>query len=299
MSLAWRRQRERGSRIGIRAMTWVALTLGRPAARALLYPICVYFLLASRTAHRAIARFRERALDRSTGWSDLLRHYYAFAATILDRVYFLRCRFDLFDVRFHGLEALDDGLAKGRGCLLLGAHLGSFEVVRAAGVLRQHLDVRVLMDERNAPLMRGLTRTLNRTVADTVIQAGGVEAMLQVKECLERGGIVGVMGDRATQGDRTIGCTFFGREARFPTGALRLAHLMGSPVVLFFGFYRGGNRYDVHFEPFSDGDRAPRDQQEALLYRDIQRYAGRLEEACRLAPDNWFNFYEFWNEETR
>ncbi len=278
-------------------MMGAALTLGRPAARALLYPICVYFLFASWTAHRAIARFRERAIGCPAGWADLLRHYYAFAATILDRVYFLRCRFDLFDIRFHGLEALEHGLAKGCGCILLGAHLGSFEVVRAVGLLGRQLDVMVVMDEHNAPLMRDLTETLNPTVAATVIQAGGVEAMLQVKECLERGGIVGMMGDRATSREQTMECPFFGHKARFPTGALRLASLLGVPVVLFFGLYRGGNRYDVYFESFSDGVHAPHDLQEAVLQRDIQRYAGRLEEACRLAPDNWFNFYEFWDDE--
>lgn len=278
-------------------MMRVALTLGRPAACVLLYPICAYYLLVSRASRRAIARFRERVIGRPAGWPDLLRHFYAFASTILDRVYFLRCRFDLFDIRFHGLEALDHGLAKGCGCLLLGAHLGSFEAVRAVGILGRQLDVMVVMDEHNAPLMRDLTETLNPAVAATVIQAGGVEAMLQVKECLERGGIVGMMGDRATSREQTVECPFFGHKARFPTGALRLASLLGVPVVLFFGLYRGGNRYDVYFEPFSDGVRTSHDQLETLLQQDIQRYAGRLEEACRLAPDNWFNFYEFWDDE--
>ena len=131
MSLAWRQQQERGSRIGIRALAWVAQSLGRPAARALLYPICAYFVAGSWKASRAIARFRERALGHPAGWGDLFRHYHAFASTILDRFYFLRARFDLFDIQVHGLEMLDRELAKGRGCVLLGAHLGSFEVARA------------------------------------------------------------------------------------------------------------------------------------------------------------------------
>jgi predicted LPLAT superfamily acyltransferase len=277
-------------------MAWVALSLGRPVARALLYPVCAYFLAGSWTAHRAIARFRERALGRPTGWGELFRHYHAFASTILDRLYFLRARFDLFDIQFHGLEVLDRELAKGRGCVLLGAHLGSFEVLRAVGLFRRRLDIRVLMDEQNAPLIRDMTRELNPAVADRVIQAGGVETMLQVKECLEGGGIVGVMGDRVRQQEQTVACTFFGEEARFPTGAVRLAHVLRVPVVLFFGLYRGGNRYDVHLEFFSDGGSPSYDRRDVDLNRDVQRYADRLEAMCRLAPDNWFNFYEFWDE---
>jgi len=296
VSLAWRQQSERGSRAGIRIMAWVAQSIGRPAARLLLYPICIYFLLSSGTARRAIREFRERTLGRPAGWRELFDQYYAFASTILDRVYFLRARFDLFDIQWFGLEALDRELAKGRGCLLIGAHLGSFEVLRAVGLSRRHVEIRVLMDEQNAPLMRGLIQGLNPAVAETVIQVGGADTMLQVKECLDRGGVAGIMGDRLLQDDQAVVCRFMGHGARFPSGAMRLAHVVRAPVVLFFGIYQGGNRYDVHLECFSDEVRLAPDHRAADLKQWTQRYADRLEAMCRLAPDNWFNFYGFWDD---
>lgn len=277
-------------------MAWIAQSLGRPAARALLYPICAYFVIASGPARRAIMRFRMRVLGRPARWGELFRHYYTFASTILDRLYFLRARFDFFDMQFHGVDVLDRELAKGRGCVLLGAHLGSFEAVRAIGLFRRQLDIRVLMDEQNAPLIRGMIQELNPAVADTVIQIGGLETMLQVKECLDRGGIVGVMGDRVTDEEQTVGCKFFGRDARFPAGAIRLAHVVRAPVVLFCGLYRGGNRYEVRLESFSDGGPVSRERRDIALTEDVQRYADRLEDLCRRAPDNWFNFYDFWDE---
>ena len=296
MSLAWQQQQERGSRTAIRLMAWIAQSLGRPTARVLLHPICLYFLLASGSARKAITQFRERLFGRPVGWCDLYRHYLAFASTILDRVYFLRGRFDLFDIQIHGLEVLDRELAKGRGCVLLGSHLGSFEVVRAVGLSRQHIEIRVLMDEQNAPLIRHLIQELNPAVAETVIQVGGAGTMLQVKECLDRGGVVGIMGDRVMQNDQSLACTFLGGQARFPTGAMRLARVVHAPVVLFFGLYRGGNRYEVYLESFSEGMDLSPDQRAIDLQQWTQRYANRLEACCRLAPDNWFNFYEFWND---
>jgi len=179
----------------------------------------------------------------------------------------------------------------------LGSHLGSFEVVRAVGLSRRHIEIRVLMDEQNAPLIRDLIQELNPAVAETVIQVGGANTMLQVKECLDRGGVVGIMGDRVMQGDQAVVCNFLGREARFPTGAMRLAHVVRAPVVLFFGLYRGGNRYEVYLEPFSDAVRLSHEQRATDLKQWTQRYADRLEAFCRRAPDNWFNFYEFWNDE--
>lgn len=277
-------------------MIWVADSLGRPAARALLYPICFYFVLSSGAARRSVARFRERVLGRQASWTELFRHYHAFASTILDRLYFLRAQLDSFDVQFHGLDLLDRELAKGQGCVLLGAHLGSFEVVRAVGIFRRQLEIRVLMDEQNAPMIRSLIQELNPAVADTVIQVGGVETMLQVKECLDGGGIVGVMGDRVTENDRIVACKFFGRDAQFPTGPIRMAHAARAPVMLFFGLYRGGNRYEVHLESFSLKAPSSHDRRDVDVNQAVQRYVDRLEEFCRRAPENWFNFYDFWDE---
>jgi predicted LPLAT superfamily acyltransferase len=294
VSVAWQQQQERGSPSGLRLMVWMAERLGRPAARMLLYPICLYFLLGSGTARRAIRQFRDRVRVRPSGRAGIFCHFHTFAVTILDRVYFLRARFELFDIQVHGLEVLDRELAKGRGCLLVGSHLGSFEVVRALGLFRRRLEIRVLMDELNAPLIRSLIEQVNPSVAETTIQVGGVETMLEVKECLDRGGVVGVMGDRVMPNDQTVSCMFLGEEARFPTGALRLAHVTHAPVVLFFGLYRGGNRYEVCLEPFSEEIRLSHDQRSSDLKRCAQEYAARLEAACSRAPDNWFNFYDFW-----
>jgi predicted LPLAT superfamily acyltransferase len=296
VSVAWQHHKERGSHCGLRLMVWIALSLGRAPARTLLYPICLYFLVGFRSARQAIRRFRERAIMCPVSWLELFHHYHVFASTILDRVYFLKSRFDLFEVEFHGREVLDRELAKGHGCILLGAHVGSFEVLRSLGRAHGGLDIRVVMDEQNAHLIRDLTRELNPAVAETVIQVGGIETMLHVKECLDRGGVVGVMGDRVMQDDQTVGCMFLGKEARFPTGPMRLAHVVRAPVVLCVGLYRGGNRYEIHLEPFCNQVLLSADQREAELRRWVQRYADRLEVVCRTAPDNWFNFYEFWGE---
>lgn len=296
MSLQWLRQRERGSWVAIQFMVWVALRLGRPAARTLLYPICVYYAVFSGRARRAIRQFLHRVLGRRISWRDLFHHYHCFASTILDRIYLLAGQHHRFQVDAQGAELLMNYLNRGQGCILLGSHLGSFEIVRAIGMSRRDLEIKVLLYEENAPMIRELVRSLNPQVADTVLSVGAPDTMLQVKDCLDRGGQVGIMGDRLVQHHQTTLCKFFGTFARFPTGTMRLTSVLKAPVILFFGLYRGGNRYEVHFELFAEQvilDREHRDQQ---IQQWTQRYADRLEYYCRLAPDNWFNFYDFWSE---
>ena len=278
-------------------MIWVALSVGRPFARALLYPLCGYYLLRLRQAGRALGLYLTRALGRSISWRDLYRQYHRFASTLLDRVYLLAGLSHQYDIEIRGLDVLKDRLARGKGCILLGSHLGSFEIVRAIGLAQRDLEIKVLMHQQHIPMMRDVLRHLNPVVSDSVIQAGSPNTMLQVKECLDRGGVVGILADRLLTQDQATSCKFFGKAARFPAGTMWLASVLQVPVILFFGLYRGGNRYDVHFELFAEAlaiDRRHRDQE---VQQWTQRYADRLEHYCRLAADNWFNFYDFWEEQ--
>lgn len=296
MSLGWLRQPERGHRLALAAMVRIALGLGRPAARALLYPIVLYFVAFSGPSRRAARRYLARVLGRRTRTSDLIRLYHAFATVTLDRVYLLTGQFHRFDITTTGLAELAARLGPGKGCLLLGSHLGCFEAARASG----HglgLEVKLVMHEVNASMIRATLGRLNPAAAADVIPAGTAETMLRVAECLARGGIVGLLGDRVVNPAQTIECSFLGAPAPFPAGTFRLAGLLGVPVVLFFALYLGRNRYAIHFELLAELiEWARRDRAGSARYW-TERYAARLEHYCRMAPYNWFNFYDYWGEE--
>lgn len=296
MSLGWLRQRERGNRIAYEFMVWAGLQLGRSASRALLYPICAYYTLYPQKASKGSRYFLERALGRPVGVRDVFRRYHCFASTLLDRVFLLAGQHNRFDIAAHGTEAVLARVHQGQGCILFGSHLGSFEIVRAYACSRRELLIKVLMHEENAPLMTDVLGRLNPGVADTVIPTGAPDSMLRVKECLDKGGLVGILCDRVVQSDKGASCKFLNKVVTFPTGPVLLASILNVPVFLFFGLYHGGKRYDIHFELFAE--RIAIDSRERV--RDVQmwtqRYAERLEHYCRLAPYNWFNFYDYWND---
>ncbi|TPW17211.1 MAG: hypothetical protein FD130_745, partial [Halothiobacillaceae bacterium] len=132
----WTAQPERGSLFLLRVMTWISLRLGRRVGRWVLHPITLYFLLFSGAARAASRDYLRRVLGRKPGWRDGYRHIFTFAATIHDRVYLINDRYDLFDITIHNEQIIHALLAEGRGAFLVGAHLGSFEVIHAMG--RRH-----------------------------------------------------------------------------------------------------------------------------------------------------------------
>jgi len=109
---------------------------------------------------------------------------------------------------------------------------------------------------------------------------------------------VTLLVDRARPGNEVALCDFLGKPAPFPVGPWQLAAALKVPVVLCFGLYRGGNRYDLYFEPFADQLVLERTRREEHLREVAARFAARLEHFAHDAPYNWFNFYDFWKTET-
>lgn len=297
MSKGWFGQKERGSPFAIRIILWVARHLGRGYARLLLYPITLYFLLFAGTARRASRNYLTRMFGRPPSLWEVARHIHTFAATILDRVFFLTGRFELFDFRLYGLEQVKDYAHNGQGCLLLGSHLGSFEVLRAVAVEHDKVQMRVLMYPSHNEYLTGLLNTLNPGMATTVIPLGRPESLLKVKESLDEGMMVGMLADRVAESDKVVSCDFLGGTVEFPTGPMLLAGALKVPVIQVFGLYRGGNRYDLHLELLSEQVELPRKGREQALQHWTQQYADRLAAHTRETPYNWFNFYDYWHEE--
>ncbi len=293
-SAAWAERPERSNTLAIRFIVWIALTLGRRTARLFLYPICIYFLLFAGEARRASRQYLGKVLGREARIGDGFRHIHTFASTILDRVFLLNGRFDKFDVHAHLDDTARRMLQERRGCILLGAHLGSFEITRAYADEIKGPPASVVMYEENARKLNSVLKAINPDLAQQVIGLGKVDSMLKVEQALQRGEFIGILADRGLEhGGASVTLDFLGTPARFPTGPLRMAYMMKCPVLLMVGLYRGGNRYDLHFEELVDmGDSCvPRNE---LIQRAQQRYVERIEHFCRVAPYNWFNFFDFW-----
>ena len=293
----WSRQRERGSAAAVRLMAWIIARLGWRASHALLYPITAYFLLSSPRQRHAARRFLRRARGREPGLGDLFGQYFAFAATLLDRAFLLSGRTEDYEISTQGLDALQARIAEGRGCILLGAHLGSFEAMRALADRGCPVEVAALMHDEHAATATAFFAALCPRRAATVISLGQPDAMLRAKECLERGGLVGILADRAPGGGKVVRVPFLGAPAAFPVGPHVLAGVLGAPVMLAFGLWRGTRRYEVRFEHFAERIVLERGAgRQASLAASVARYAARLDEVARTFPGNWFNFYDFWEE---
>ncbi|MDP1685764.1 acyl-CoA synthetase [Hydrogenophaga sp.] len=290
----WMQQKERSHLGLLRLMVWISLRLGRPVGRLVLRGIALYFVLFSPKARRNGRAYLARALGRAPTWRDGYRHVLSFASTVHDRIYLLNDRFDLFDIRITGHDAVQQALDRQPGAFLVGAHLGSFEVLRAMAHQHARTPVAMLMFEDNARKINAILHAINPHAQQDVVALGHPDSMLRARDKLDAGFLVGMLADRSLANDATAECMLLGAPARFPLGPWRMAAMLRRPVFFMSGLYLGGNRYELHFELLADFSTIDRGERDAAMARAMQAYADRLSVLCRRAPYNWFNFFDFW-----
>jgi predicted LPLAT superfamily acyltransferase len=290
----WIRHRERGSTALLRLMAFVSLRLGRALSRVPLYGIAVYFFLFAPSARRHSRRYLRLALGRPPTAGDRFRQILSFATTIHDRVYLINAHFEQFNITVEGEALLRAQSDSGRGALLMGAHMGSFEVMHSLGRRQRGMRVTMAMYEENARKINATLAAINPGLVPDIVSLGRIDAMLNIAERLDRGAFVGVLGDR-TLGDEPVhAVTLLGERAYLPTGPMRAAAILRCPVFFMAGLYRGKNNYHVVFEPIADFSALPAGARSAAIGAAIERYAAVLDKCCRSDPYNWFNFHDFW-----
>ncbi len=297
----WKARPEGGGFFAIWLIRTIAKRLGRRIARPLLWPITAYFLAKRGPERRASIAYLSRVLGRPARLLDGARHVHTFASTILDRVFLLGGDLDRFEVAVSGLDDLHRLLDKGRGVLLFGSHLGSFDVLRVLATRRPDYSIRVVLDKGQNPALMAVLDALNPTIAASVIDAAqdGPSVAMAMKQALDQGALVSMLVDRRHRDEPALPAPFLDGVAHFPTTPWLVAAALKVPVALGFGLYRGGRRYDLRFEAFEeDALDVPRGARAHALALLIRRYAARLETMTRDAPYNWFNFYDFWADET-
>ncbi len=284
----WARERERGSSFLLRIMVWISLRLGQALGETLLIPITAWFFTTSPASRAASRDYLRRALGRKVRAIDVAHHILEFARVILDRVFFLAGHSDRYHTDIEGLAHLNAHIAAGRGCVLLGAHLGSFDAMRAMA-RGSPARVRPAMYRGNAGALTAIMERLDPELAAGIIDIGKPEAMLQVRESLERGDLVAFLADRATDPRRSIAMPFFGEPAMFPTGPFQIAAMLRAPAIMVLGVRTGHRRYSLRFEPLTGPSASA-----TAPHKIMSAYVSRLEAACRAYPFQWFNFYSFW-----
>ncbi|EEA00471.1 glycosyl transferase family 2 [Burkholderia sp. H160] len=303
-SEAWWRIAERGSHLGMSLLALSCKLFGRRFTALWLHPVVAYFLLTGRAARAASGNYfthlRAVAPSANTprpGWLSAYRHMLAFAQSGFDKLAAWSGRVDDTEVTFDNPSAFEALIASGKGALVIGAHLGNLEMMRALALRGDHAKVTAVVYTEHARRFNQVLASSNRDFARHLLEVGdfGPETAVLMQQRIDAGELLVIVGDRvpAAEAGRTTDAQFLGASAPFAQGPYVLAHALGCPVYLFFCL-KERDGYRMYFEPFAERIELPRRERAQHLAAWAQRYALRLEHYCRKAPYQWFNFFDFW-----
>ncbi|MFN2425174.1 MAG: hypothetical protein ABR587_01860 [Candidatus Binatia bacterium] len=305
--VSWGSIPERGSLAALRFLLAIYRTLGRRACLVILHVIALYFTLLASGARRASRRYLEtlwstaegrRALGRQPGLGDVLHHIHEFSINIFDRLVSWSGNLDELEFQHRGSEVLFDLAASGNGAFLIGAHQGSFDMMRLLAD-KYEMTVNVLMFTKHATRINTFFEQLdpNSRVRVLEIEPGSLKTAFAIRECIARGEFVGILADRIHPGarDRPVFVDFLGRRTAFSLAPFVLASVIGCPVVHTQCIRLDERTYESSARVLTDGldPRLPRRRKaEALLHA----FVAEIEKTCYRAPYQWFNFFDYWGE---
>ncbi len=287
----------RGGVAGYLTFIFILKHLGLGFAYFILRFVVVYFVLFAPLARKSLwLYFRE--IHRWGVWKSftgLFENFYVFGQTLLDKVALLSGVKTNFTFNFDGENYLRSMASEGNGGMLIGAHLGNWEI---AGQLLDRLETKiniVMLDAEHQAIKKLLDSVIQKHEVNIIpVKPDSFEHLFLIKEALFNNELVVIHGDRHIPGNKTVERKFLGQKADFPLGPFQLATKYNKPVTFVTAVKENKRHY--HFmatkpKVYPNAVGAERKKQLNLIISD---YILWLEDKVLRYPYQWFNYYYFW-----
>jgi predicted LPLAT superfamily acyltransferase len=302
---------------GIRLLFWIYRILGRLPFRMCLYPVVLFYWISNARAAQASKDYLRQlqavhnSFDREVSWRDSMRHFMAFAETILDKLLAVTGAIDPKSVRVagEGEPLLKAQLATGRGAVIVTGHIGCVELCRLSGERHEGVRLNVLVHTQHAERFNRVLKSLNPHNEIHLIQVTEVTpaTAMMLSERVERGEIVAMAGDRVPvvsgserQIQATVPAMFLGREAQFPIGPYVLASLFKCPLFAIACVKEkdatGAQSYVLRVDRLAEFVGISRKNRSEVFGLQAQSFTKWLESVLVRSPLSWFNFFPFWQQ---
>lgn len=302
----WAHKEERGSSFFFESFFYLYRLGGWRVVRPFMYPIVTYFFLTDGDRRTAVLDYFKRlystaegkkALDHEPDLRDVYKTYLNFGHVNFDRVCLWLGMEDEYEINFPDRDVLRPYLENDQGAILLSSHVGSFGLMRF-GAHSKDLNLHVMAYWENSERINNVLKRANPSSQLNIINLdpGSPDAMLEIKDNVEQGDFVAMLGDRKALGstERVSRVPFLGAEAGFPQGPYLLSYFLECPIILIHCIRRGDREYEIRAEKLTNRVELPRENRTEKLDEYTREYARKLEQICYENPHQWFNFFDFW-----
>ena len=297
----WWKKQERGGAFFLRLSLFLAQILPEFILKLIVKIVVWFYYIFSKNERENIAAFR-RNLSVFVG-SQMLKgtsvfsHFEAFGGAICDKFRVWKGKIKDSELEIIDLERIKSELIGAqKGQILLTAHLGNVEICKALGARVDGFRMVILVYDKNSREFNEVLKRISQndgSVRMMLVNELDVAAMLELKNIVESGEHIGIMGDRTPLGgDKAARVKFLGKEASFNYGPYLIAGILGVKISSLWCQKIDG-KFRIELVPLASAVKLGRDRA-AAAREYLQIYVRELENRCKQTPAQWFNFFDFW-----
>ena len=297
----WWKKQERGGAFFLRLSLFLAQILPEFALKLIVKIVVWFYYIFSKNERENIAAFRRNlsvfAGAQTLKGTSVFSHFEAFGGAICDKFRVWKGKIKDDELEIIDLERIKSELIGAqKGQILLTAHLGNVEICKALGARVDGFRMVILAYDKNSREFNEVLKQISQndgSVRMMLVNELDVAAMLELKNIVESGEHIGIMGDRTPLGgDKAAHVKFLGKEASFNYGPYLIAGILGVKISSLWCQKIGG-KFRIELVPLASAVKLGRDKA-AAAREYLQIYVRELENRCKQTPTQWFNFFDFW-----
>lgn len=293
MAEGWQGQ-SRGGKTGYEIFIFLIRHLGIGCAYSLLAVVALYFIIAAPRSTADIWRYARKILNYPALKSAffIYKNYFAFGQSLIDKVAISSGLSDRFHYTFEGMEHLENAVAEHKGAIIMGAHFGNWAAsepfFRGCGA---KLNL-VMFDNEHTDIKEVLEKNKDADASFKIIPVNkdNLSHIFMITDALDKGEFVCFLCDRFLRSENVINERFMDYPVKFPFGTFHIAARMKVPVLFYFAVRERNRTYRFSF---SKADMPS--QRKGAENKILSQFVSTLEKELRAHPEQWYNYYDFWN----
>ena len=297
----WWKKQERGGAFFLRLSLFLAQIFPEFALKLIVKIVVWFYYIFSKNERENIAEFRRNLSDfagsQTLKGTSVFSNFEAFGVAICDKFRVWKGKIKDSELEIIDLERIKSELIGAKkGQILLTAHLGNVEICKALGARVDGFRMVILAYDKNSREFNEVLKRISQndgSVRMMMVNELDVAAMLELKNIVESGEHIGIMGDRTPiGGDKAARVKFLGKEANFNYGPYLIAGILGVKISSLWCQKIEG-KFRIELVPLASTVKLGRDKA-AAVREYLQIYVRELENRCKQTPAQWFNFFDFW-----